>query len=74
MKKILTPKEAREIVERITPEQWIPIETEILALFGQHKRSQLKLIRGGRGKPNGDSEWLSISPGLAPDVAATSTS
>jgi hypothetical protein len=39
MEKILPPK----------PEQRIAIEAEIVALFAQYKRSQLKLIGGGRG-------------------------
>jgi hypothetical protein len=49
MAKILTPKEAREIVKRLRPEQPIAIETEIVVLFAQCKRSMLKLIAGRRG-------------------------
>lgn len=52
MGKILTPKEAREIVARLTAEQRLPVETEIAALLSVYKRSRLKLIRGGRAAKN----------------------
>jgi hypothetical protein len=46
--KIPTPKEVREIWKRLTPEQRKMIEEEITKAIAKFRRSQLKLVRGGR--------------------------
>jgi hypothetical protein len=46
--KILTPKEVREIWQRLTPEQRKMIEDEITEAIAKFRRSQFKLVRGGR--------------------------
>jgi hypothetical protein len=46
--KILTPKEVREIWQRLTPEQRKMIEDEITEAVARFRRSQFKLVRGGR--------------------------
>jgi hypothetical protein len=46
--KIPTPKEVREIWQRLTPEQRKMIEDEISEAIARFRRSQLKLVRGGR--------------------------
>lgn len=48
MQKIPTPKETLQIVKRLTPEQRKRIEAEIADAFAQYRRSQFKLIRGGK--------------------------
>jgi hypothetical protein len=46
--KILRPKEVREIWQRLTPEQRKMIEEEISEAIAKFRRSQFKLVRGGR--------------------------
>jgi hypothetical protein len=46
--KIPTPKEVREIWQRLTPEQRKMIEEEISEAIARFRRSQFKLVRGGR--------------------------
>jgi hypothetical protein len=46
--KIPTPKEVREIWQRLTPEQRKMIEDEITEAIARFRRSQFKLVRGGR--------------------------
>jgi hypothetical protein len=46
--KIPTPKEVREIWQRLTPEQRELIEEEIAEAIAKFRRSQFKLARGGR--------------------------
>jgi hypothetical protein len=46
--KIPTPKEVREIWQRLTPEQRKMIEEEIPEAIARFRRSQLKLVRGWR--------------------------
>ena len=48
MEKTPTPKETIQIVKRLTPEQRRRIEAEIADAFAQYRRSQFKLIRGGK--------------------------
>jgi TRAP-type C4-dicarboxylate transport system substrate-binding protein len=45
--KILTPKEC-EIWQQLTPEQRELIEEEIAEAIARFRRSQFKLVRGGR--------------------------
>jgi hypothetical protein len=44
--KIPTPKEVREIWQRLTPEQRKMIEEEITEAIARFRRSQFKLVRG----------------------------
>jgi hypothetical protein len=46
--KIPTPKEVREIWQRLTPEQRKMIEEEISEEIARFRRSQFKLVRGGQ--------------------------
>jgi hypothetical protein len=46
--KIPTLKEVREIWQRLTPEQRQMIEEEISEAIARFRRSQFKLVRGGR--------------------------
>jgi hypothetical protein len=48
--KIPTPKEVREIWQRLTPEQRKMIEEEITQAIAKFRRSQFKLIRGADGE------------------------
>jgi hypothetical protein len=48
MEKTTRPKEVIQIIKRLTPEQRRRIEAEIADAFAQYKRSQFKLIRGGK--------------------------
>jgi hypothetical protein len=45
--KIPTPKEVREIWQRLTPEQRKMFEEEITQAIARFRRSQFKLVRGG---------------------------
>jgi mRNA-degrading endonuclease RelE of RelBE toxin-antitoxin system len=52
--KIPTPKEVREIWQRLTPDQRELIEEEIAEAIARFRRSQFKLVRGGRHKSKRD--------------------
>jgi hypothetical protein len=48
MTKIPTPKEIHDILKRLTPEQRKAIQARVSDVFASHRRSQFRLIRGGR--------------------------
>jgi len=46
--KIPTPKKLQWILKRMSPEQIKLIQAEISGVFAAYKRSQFKVIRGGK--------------------------
>jgi hypothetical protein len=65
MEKILTPKQLREILKCLTPEQRQAIQARISDVFAKHKRSRFRLISSTYQKVL--TEWMNS---LAGELAA----
>jgi hypothetical protein len=65
MEKILTPKQLREILKCLTPEQRQAIQALIADVFAKHRRSRFRLISSTYQKVL--TEWMNS---LAGELAA----